>query len=512
MRPFCSFLALASLLCGCVATPEPWTPSPPKGPLNIIWIYTDDHAQQAISAYGSKVNVTPNIDRIANEGVLFQNSFVCNSICGPARAAILTGKHSHKNGFMQNGNTFDGGQLTFPKVLRSGGYRTAVIGKWHLKTDPTGFDHWEVLPGQGHYYNPVFRSAEGRSQVSGYVTDVITDKALEWLEARDRDQPFMLMVQHKAPHRAWEPGPNHLTLYDDRDIPEPDTLFDDYSHRTIAASEQEMTISRHMFSAYDLKMWTPEALEKKGWQFNSTIGRLNDEQRAAWDAAYQPRVDEYIAAGLEGDELVRWKYQRYIKDYLRCIAAVDDSIGRLLDYLDASGLAENTVIMYSSDQGFYLGEHGWYDKRWMYEESLRTPLVVKWPGVTRPGSRVPEMVQNIDMASTFVDIAGADVPTEFQGESLVPLLRGEQPEWRSSIYYHYYQGSKSTHKVHRHRGVRTERYKLIHYTEIDEWEFFDLEKDPRELRSVYGDPQYAAIQETLVEELVRLESHYGVEG
>ncbi len=515
----CFVLSTFIVGCASVRTERPGTDpasgivaSEPAPRPNIIWIYTDDHAQQAISAYGSRINKTPNIDRIAAGGVIFDNSFVCNSICGPARAAVLTGKHSHANGFMQNGNKFNGEQLTFPKVLQKTGYETALIGKWHLGTDPTGFDHWEILRGQGHYYNPDFKSAAGPSRVEGYVTDIITDKALGWLESRDKEKPFMLMLQHKAPHRAWEPSPRHLTLYKDQHIPEPETLFDDYSNRTRAAAAQEMSIAKDMFLAYDLKMWTPDALDKKGWQYNSTIGRLTESQRAEWDAAYESEIGEYIALGLDGDELTRWKYQRYIKDYLRCIAGVDDSIGHVLDYLEENGLAKNTIVMYSSDQGFYLGEHGWYDKRWMYEESVRTPLVVRWPGGAKPGSHVTQMVQNIDMAATFVELAGGEVPAEFQGESLVPLLRGQRPKWRDSIYYHYYQGSKSTHKVHRHRGVRTERHKLIHFTEIDEWELFDLEGDPHELKSVYGDPAYAEIQRALEAELARLEDHYGVEG
>ncbi|MEM7260919.1 MAG: sulfatase [Planctomycetota bacterium] len=478
---------------------------------NIIWIYTDDHAQQAISAYGSKVNRTPNIDRLAAEGAIFTQSFVCNSICGPARAAVLTGLHSHANGFMSNGNDFDGSQRTFPKLLQEAGYRTAVIGKWHLKSEPQGFDHWEVLPGQGHYYNPDFRTPNGKVRVPGYVTDIITDKAIDWLETSAAgDAPFMLMVQHKAPHRAWMPGPNHLNHRDGETIPEPPTLFDDYSNRTTAARLQEMTISDHLWLAYDLKMWTPEEIAKKGWPYNATVGRLDPEQRRAWDAAYAAELEDYLTTRREGRDLVRWKYQRYLHDYLRCIATVDDGMGEILDYLDDAGLAENTMVLYSSDQGFYLGEHGWYDKRWMYEESLRTPLVCRWPGRVAPGTRVDALVQNIDMAPTFLEIAGADPADGFHGESVVPLLEGQNPEWRSSIYYHYYQGAQSTHKVHRHRGVRTDRYKLIHYYTIDEWELFDLEKDPLEMKSVHTDPEYAAVRSRLEEELARLEGQFDV--
>lgn len=488
---------------------------------NIIWIYTDDHAQQAISAYGSwslpdgvrKLNSTPNIDRLARDGVLFSQSFVGNSICGPARATILTGLHSHGNGFTANGRTFDGTQRTFPQLLRGAGYETAVIGKWHLSSDPVGFDHWEVLPGQGHYYNPDFVTAEGTHRETGYVTDLITDKALAWIEGRDRERPFLLMLQHKAPHRALEPGPKHLTRYDDTVFPEPVTLFDDYASRTIAASFQEMTIDRHLGLGYDLKMWrSPD--EQQGWGWTSTRGRLTKEQGQAWDAAYDPKIAAFRDAKLSGKALVRWKYQRYLQDYLACIASVDDSVGRVLDHLEKAGLADETIVCYSSDQGFYLGEHGWYDKRWMYEESLRTPLIVRTPDRSQAGRRVEAMVQNIDMAPTFVEWAGLPPQDGFHGRSLAPLVRGERPtDWRESIYYHYYQGKDSTHRVHRHRGVRTERYKLIHFYTVTDgpaWELYDLEQDPHEVRNIAGDPESSEIVERLKAELARLERQYSV--
>jgi len=485
---------------------------------NIVFVYSDDHAYQAVSAYGGRlaaVAPTPNIDRIADAGLLFRNSFVTNSICGPCRAVVLTGKHSHINGFMRNGQKFDGSQQTFPKLLRNAGYQTAIVGKWHLSSDPTGFDFWEVLPGQGHYYNPDFITPRGKEQVHGYVTDIITDKALDWLKTkRDRTKPFMLMVQNKAPHRQWEPGPDHLTTYDDVSIPEPANLFDDYEGRGSAAKKQDMTIAETMRLEMDLKVWDKEASDKasgqyRGWQ--RTLGRMDEQQRARWEAAYGPKNEAFKKANLEGKELVRWKYQRYMKDYLRCIASIDDNVGRVLDYLEASGLADNTVVFYSSDQGFYLGEHGWFDKRFIYEESLRTPLLVKWPGVVRPGSDTNALVQNLDCAETFLDIAGCDVPADMQGRTLVPVMKGRTPaDWRTSIYYHYYEGEGRVHNVYKHYGVRTDRYKLVYFYTLDEWEFYDLESDPHEMRSQYDNPEYASKIKELKHELTRLRKLYRV--
>ncbi|MDP6717210.1 MAG: sulfatase-like hydrolase/transferase, partial [Pirellulaceae bacterium] len=337
---------------------------------NILFVFTDDHCIQAMSCYGSKVNKTPNMDRLANEGMMFHNCFVTNSICGPSRAVIQTGKHSHLNGFIRNGNTFNGNQQTFPKLLQKAGYQTAVVGKWHLKSTPVGYDYFDVLVGQGPYYNPPMKTMKDGSVVTvkhtGYTTDIITNKTLDFLKnKRDSKKPFMLMYQHKAPHRNWQPGPKYLNKYDDVTLPEPETLWDDYSGRTSAARNQKMTIEKHL-SANDLKLNSNRSLTPEQW--------------AAWDAAYGPKNAAFKELNLQGDALVRWKYQRYIKDYLRCVAAVDDNIGRMLKYLDDTGLADNTVIIYSSDQGWYLGDHGWYDKRWMYEESLKMPFVIRWPG------------------------------------------------------------------------------------------------------------------------------------
>lgn len=481
---------------------------------NIVWIYSDDHAQSAVSAYGGRlaeVAPTPNIDRIANGGMRFNNSFVTNSICGPCRAVILTGKHSHLNGFRQNGDRFDGSQQTFPKLLQGEGYQTAVFGKWHLESDPTGFDAWEVLPGQGHYYNPDFLTPAGRIQEQGYVTDIITDKALGWLEKeRDADRPFMLMVQHKAPHREWEPGPDHLTLFDDVEIPEPETLFDDYVNRGSAAKLQDMSIEKTMTLHSDLKVWPANAADDptmKG-RWKNSIGRMTPEQRAAWDAAYGPKNEAFLAANLTGKDLVRWKYQRYMKDYLRCVRSVDDNVGRVLDYLKENGLDKNTIVFYSSDQSFYLGEHGWFDKRFMYEESLRTPLVAMGPGIP-PTSECSAMVQNLDMAETFLQLAGTPVPDDMQGASLLPLMRGETPaNWRDAIYYHYYEGEGKVHNVYRHYGVRTERYKLIYFYTLDEWEFYDLKLDPDEMRNQYGNPEYAGEIAAHRDRLVQLREQY----
>jgi len=497
LRLLCILACLLPLACQSGGTQADAAPDAREGALdrpNIIFVFTDDHASHAISSYGSALNQTPNIDSLASEGMLFRNCFVGNSICAPSRATILTGKHSHKNGIIDNGSRFDGSQTTFPQLLQGAGYETAMIGKWHLKSDPTGFNYWDVLIGQGPYYNPPMKSAAGTTKHIGYTTDIITDKALDWLDSgRDAEKPFMLMYQHKAPHRSWEPGPDYLSMYDDVSLPEPSTLFDDGSGRARPAREQEMTIERHFFP-FDLKLTTPK--------------NLTDEQRAVWDAAYAPKNEAMLAMGLTGDAMVRWRYQRYMKDYLRCIASVDDNLGRVLTWLKQTGHDKDTIVIYSSDQGFFLGDHGWYDKRWAYEESLRMPFIVRWPGVTAPGSENTDLAQNIDFAQTFLDMAGVDAPAEMQGESLVPLLKGQTPDdWRESIYYHYYEWP-AVHMVHRHQAVRTDRHKLIRYYEIDEWEFFDMESDPDELTNAYADPQYAAIIEELKVELVRLQEHY----
>ena len=468
-------------------------------PPNILFIMADDHAYQAISAYGSNRNNTPNIDRIANGGMRLDRCFVTNSICGPSRAVILTGKHSHINGFTRNGNQFDGSQQTFPKLLQHAGYQTTLIGKWHLKTDPTGFDHYERLIGQGPYYNPKMIRDGEHVQHTGYTTDIITNLAIDWLQdARDQEKPFLLMVQHKAPHRNWQPAPEKLDLYDDMEMPEPATLFDTWEGK-LAAQQQEMTVADHL-SDFDLKLTPP--------------GNLTDPQRAAWDAAYDPKNQDFRDAALEGDDLTRWQYQRYAKDYLRCIASVDDAVGRILDTLDELGLADNTIVIYTSDQGWYLGEHGWYDKRWMYEESFRTPMLIRWPAVINAGSTSLALAQNLDFAPTFLDAAGVDIPADMQGLSLLPMLKADSPAppdgWRDSLYYHYYE-FPAVHMVNKHEGVRTDRYKLIHFYEMGEWELYDLLEDPQEMTNLYGNAEYAEITQTLKAELVKLKDQYAVE-
>ncbi|MBK1878996.1 sulfatase family protein [Pelagicoccus mobilis] len=490
---------------------------------NIVFLFSDDHALNAISAYGGRlaaVAPTPNIDRLAEEGAIFENSFVANSICGPSRACILTGKHSHKNGFMTNvSGPFDGSQWTSAKALREAGYVTAVIGKWHLKSDPVGFDHWEVFPGQGSYYNPVLLQMDGsRKRVEGYATDVVTDKALSWLEGRDKSKPFFLMCQHKAPHRTFAPAIRHLDTFDGVDIPEPDNLFDDYSTRSSTLPNNEMEIDRHFHWAYDLKLRKDEHLgvELPGWDKHGTpeYNRMTPVQKRAWDAHFGPLnhafLAEFKAGGMSHEDLVRWRYQRYMRNYLATVKSVDENVGRVLDYLDRNGLSENTIVIYSSDQGFYLGEHGWFDKRWMFEESFKMPFLIRWPGVIKPGSRPQEMIQNIDYAPTFVEIAGLEVPEDVQGRSLLPVLKGEADEWRESVYYAYYE--EGEHSVPMHFGVRTDRHKLIYFPATDEWNLFDLERDPAEMENVYENQEYADVRKRVTAEYYRLRDYYDAPG
>jgi arylsulfatase A-like enzyme len=437
----------------------------------------------------------------------FDRCYVTNSICGPSRACILTGKYSHQNGFYDNHSTFDGGQTTLPKLLRQAGYQTALVGKWHLVSEPTGFDHWDILPGQGNYYRPDFINASGRYQVPGYVTEVITHKAIEWLrDGRDKSKPFLLMVQHKAPHRPWDPPAKYLTMFENEHVPEPATLMDDYANRGTPARRAEMRLEQ-MVPESDLKLWGQDG-PTRTWLYN----HMTPEEREAWEKHVDPRLAAFEEANPRGpQELRRAFYQLYIKDYLRCVAAVDDSVGALLDYLDNSGLADDTIVVYTSDQGFYLGEHGWFDKRFMYEQSLRTPLVVRWPGVIRPGSVEQRIVSNVDFAQTFLEAAGVAAPGDMQGRSLLPLFRGEKPgNWRQSFYYHYYEGVEREHHVHKHEGVTNGRAKLIYYYPINEWEMFDLESDPDEMVNLYGRPEHAQLQRELHEGLERLRSELDV--
>jgi len=471
---------------------------------NIVFIFSDDHSYEAVSAYGgrlSEVAPTPNLDRIAREGIRFDNCFVTNALCGPSRAVIQTGKHSHLNGFMENEHRFDGSQQTFPKLMQKGGYQTAVIGKWHLGTDPQGYDFWNVLPGQGTYYAPDFRTPKGL--VAGtpgeYVTEAVVSKSIEWLEQdRDKDKPFMLMVQHKAPHRFWLPPVHLLDEYVAKDYPEPKNLFDDYKGRGTPAQTQDMTLRVTMDLALDNKM-VPFRQD-----------RMNEAQKKKWNEVYDKIRADVLKKRPQGDDLVRWKYQRYMADYLACIKSLDESVGTMLDYLDESGLADNTVVIYASDQGFFLGEHGWFDKRFMYEESLKTPLLVRWPGVAKKGTVNKKMVSNLDFAQTFLDLAGLEQPTDMQGKSLKPLFEGKQPaDWRESVYYHYYCFPEY-HAVRRHDGVRNSQYKLMHFYDLNEWELFDLQKDPMEMKSVHADPGYADVLEHMKEQLTKLRKEYEV--
>ena len=508
------FVTLFTLFAGLLTVAEAKSERP-----NILFVFTDDHAPHAIGAYNGwlkSVNPTPVIDKLAREGMLFEKSFCSNSICGPSRAVILSGKHSHKNGFMNNGNSFDWNQQIFPKILRKNGYQTALYGKSHLKGKPQGFDDWAVLPGQGLYYNPDMIFADGRRRLDGYCTDVVTDLAVNWLkEKRDKSKPFVMMVQHKAPHRNWMPALRHLDLYDDITIPEPPTLFDKWEDNAPPARHQELEIDRHMDLNYDLFVdLTPEfsqpptqkRQDRSAWH---NMKRMSKEQLTKWRAAYGPKDEAFHKAKLKGKDLVRWKFQRYAKNYLRCVKGVDESIGRLQDTLKELGLDGNTVVIYSSDQGFYIGAHGWYDKRWMYEESLMMPFIVKWPGVTKPGSRNRNLIQNLDYAETFLEMAEAPIPSDMQGRSLVPLLKGQNPDdWRKSIYYHYYE-YPSVHMVPRHYGIRTQRYKLMHFYQFgNEWELYDLKSDPDELTNLYGKPEHAKLQKRMKNRLAKLQKHY----
>ncbi|MEX0988048.1 MAG: sulfatase [Bacteroidales bacterium] len=480
-------------------------------PPNILFIMSDDHAYQAISAYSDELIQTPNIDRLAKEGAIFTRASVTNSICAPSRAVLLTGKHSFVNGKVDNVQPFDWEQPNFPKLMRANGYQTAMIGKIHIDGIPQGFDFSMVLPGQGNYYNPDFLIEGKRVRKEGYCTEIITETTLDWLKnKRDKNKPFCVLYHQKAPHRNWLPAPKYLTLYDDVTFDPPATFFDDYQGRGTAAKEQEMQIHGHARWGWDFKLLTDP--EGDSTTFASRIlTRFTSEQKEDWLAAYSPKNEEFIAnySNLSEEEIAIWKYNRYIKDYLRTIKSVDDGVGEVLDYLDAAGLAENTIVVYTSDQGFYLGEHGWFDKRFMYEESFRTPLLMRYPREIESGTVIDDLVQNLDFAPTFLDYAGIGIPEEMQGESFRKLLSGETDEWRDAVYYTYYE-YPSVHMVKRHYGVATERYKLMHfYYDIDEWEMYDLETDPMEMKNIYDDPSYASEREMLHGKLEELRKYYG---
>ncbi|WP_420458210.1 sulfatase [Neolewinella sp.] len=527
LLPATLFLFLLTQCASAPSTDSAPADAPAQRP-NILFIMSDDHAQRAISAYTDELIETPNLDRIADGGMLFRNSFVTNSICAPSRAAILTGKYSHINGKIDNLSPFNPDQWTFPEALHEAGYRTALIGKHHLQAVPRGFDEFRGLIGQGEYWQPTFvHNGDTLPEESGYTTTIITDYALEELKRNAAgDQPFMMLYWHKAPHRNWMPDTADLPGLLDQRYPEPATLRDDYAGRPRAA-HADMRIA-DMFTSTDLKVsgdyQNPDPgtggatfITDPKWDnitnFNYMMGRLSPEVRAAY-APFLAEIGKQWQAVKGTDQELSWRYQRYMQDYLASVKSVDDNVGRVLDYLDESGLAENTIVIYTSDQGFYLGEHGWYDKRFMYEESHRTPLMIRYPSLIEAGSTAEELVLNIDLAPTLLELAGSQVPTELQGRSLVPILRGETlPDWRDAVYYRYYQQMNSYHRVARHEGVRDERYKLIHFTEpgYEGYELYDLQDDPTEVENRIDDEALAAVQERLIEKLAALREELGVE-
>ena len=512
---------ISILIMGCgrmeVALKKPERP-------NIIFIMSDDHAYQAISAYQDNLIATPNIDRIAQQGMLFNNACVTNSICAPSRATILTGKHTHLNGKIDNRMPFDTTNITFPLLFQQAGYETAMFGKLHFGNNPKGIDDFLILPGQGNYINPDFITPKGDTTIIGYVTDIITDLTLNWLDLkRDPEKPFMLMYLHKAPHRPWWPRADKFKEFSKKHFPEPTTLFDDYKGKGSAAKEAEMNLLSHMKYGHDTKI-RPETLAEMGsvlpeipamkWNkvdgFSGPYNRANEAQKALYDPIIDSINLEFKERwpSMSREEKMRWKYQRYMQDYLGTIASVDDNVGRLLDYLEETGLDQNTMIIYTSDQGFYLGEHGWFDKRFIYDESFKTPLLIQWPGHIAPGSTNDEMVQNLDFAQTLLEVADIKAPGDMQGESLLPLLKGEATWTREAVYYHYYE-YPAVHMVKRHFGIVSKAYKLVHfYYDVDEWELYDRMKDPSELNNVYDDPAYASIVTQLKLELKDMRIKY----
>lgn len=477
---------------------------------NIIFIMSDDHAYQAISAYDSGLIKTPNIDRISNQGIKFNKAFVTNSICAPSRAVILTGKYSHLNGVPGNGQVFDGNQQTFPKILHQNGYQTSIIGKWHLKSKPTGFDYYNVLPGQGDYYNPNFIKQGKDTVYQGYVTDIITELSVNWLKNRDKSRPFLLMMHHKAPHRSWMPALKNLELFDDQDFPLPENFYDDYTGKE-ALKVQMLTIKDHMDVRMDFKIPcdTCDTVSVNSWapgEYWRRLDRLSPDQRQKWDDSYKKEEIEFYDVKKDETKFDQWKFRRYMEDYLRCIVSVDESVGQVLDFLKSNELDRNTIVVYTSDQGFYLGEHGLFDKRFMYEEAMRTPLVMIYPKEIKENSHSELLTQNLDIAPTLLDVAGITIPDDLQGRSLRTIWQNNDFSWRDAIYYHYYEkGFGATP----HYGVRTNRYKLIHFYDIvDSWEFYDLETDPNEMNNLYADFAYEQKIEELKNKLIELQKKY----
>lgn len=485
-----------------------------QGRYNIVYIMTDDHTAQMMSCYDNRYVETPNLDRIANDGVKFVNSYVANSLSGPSRACMITGKHSHKNGFTNNEHgIFDGSQQTMPKLMQQAGYQTAIIGKWHLVSDPTGFDYWNILPAQGDYYNPTFINMDKTTtREKGYVTNIVTDKAIDWMEhKRDKSKPFILFLHHKACHRDWLPELKYLREYEDKTFPIPSTFYDNYAGRPAAAAqEMEIANDAHMDMVYDVKMYKPGIKTRLSASYINMVGRLDSKDRAEYDFFYDSLSTDFYKRQLTGKALAEFKYQRYMRDYAKVLKSLDENVGRVLDYLKQSGMLDSTLVVYTSDQGFYMGEHGWFDKRFMYEESLNTPLVMHLPKGLNAKGEIKEMVQNIDYAPTFLAIAQAPIPNDIQGVSLLPLLKGEHPKnWRQSIYYHYYE-YPAEHSVKRHYGVRSsDGYKLIHfYNDINHWELFNLNDDPQELHNIYGQKGTEKITKRLMKELIKLQKQY----
>jgi arylsulfatase A-like enzyme len=483
---------------------------------NIIYMMTDDHTTQAMTCYGGTLIQTPNLDRIANEGIRFDNCYVTNALSGPSRACILTGKFSHENGFKDNSSTFDGSQQTFPKLLQNAGYQTAIIGKWHLISEPEGFDFWSILTGlheQGNYYQPEFRENGVDIVEPGYVTDVITDKTIQFIKNRDKTKPFCVMYHQKAPHRNWMPAQRHLGKFNDVIFPEPSNLFDNYETRSRAAYEQDMSIAHTLQDRWDLKLATKEEMNDTTLKdkYYEAYHRMAPEEQARWDEAYAPRIKEFRTKKMTPNELVRWKYQQYMRDYLATTLAVDENIGRLLNYLEEIGELDNTIIMYASDQGFFLGEHGWFDKRFMYEECHRMPFIMRYPKKIKAGITSDAMCMNIDFAPTILELANVRIPKDIQGESLVPILtnEGKEPKtWRDLVYYHYYE-YPAEHSVKRHYGIRTKDYKLIHfYNDIDAWEMYDMKNDPKEMNNIYNNEEYGKVKTNLLTRLKETQKKY----
>ena len=525
MKYYILFLFFSLVALSCVEKNET------KARPNILFIMSDDHAYQAISAYDDKLIRTPNIDRIADEGMLFTNACVTNSICAPSRAVILTGKHSHLNGKIDNKAKFDDTQITFPQLFQKAGYQTAMFGKLHFGNNPKGVDDFLILPGQGSYINPKFIGKDKDTIITGYVTDVITDLTIDWFKnKRDENKPFLMMYLHKAPHRAWWPSPEKFAEFYEKEFPEPKTLYDDYSGRGTSAKTAEMNILTHMQYMHDSKVRPstfeemgkvePEIVYVKGdgtlmrpnaQGFYRPFGRANEEQKKKYDVTLDKISEDFKTnwPKMSHKEKMKWKYQRYMQDYLATISSVDDNVGRVLNYLDETGLDENTIVVYTSDQGFYLGEHGWFDKRFIYDESFKTPLMIKWPNVIKPGTTSEEMVQNLDFAQTFLEAAMIKAPNDMQGESLIPLFKGNSEKWnRNAVYYHYYE-YPSVHMVKRHYGIVNKEFKLVRfYYDVDEWELYDRLNDPYEMNNVYDDPRYSEVVNKLKKELKELRIKY----